>query len=233
MARFQTEGIAACRVRHPNAVEVYASGFSQGVPYLVMELLTGETLWALLAREAKLPVPRAVEVATPVASALTAAHAARVIHRDVKPDNIFLHHGAEGEVVKVVDFGIARLVDEARPPALANITRAGETIGTPEYMAPERLLGGTYDASADVYALGVVLFRMLTGEKLFDQQETYDGAEMVRLHLTSRPRDLARLAPKVPGSLAELVTSMLAKDPTARPTSREVTEALALLQDQA
>lgn len=226
-ARFRLEGVAACRVRHPNAVDVYATGFSQGVPYLVMELLQGESLWELQERTPKPGLQRSVGIAHQVADALTAAHAAGVIHRDVKPDNIFLHRGPDGEIVKVVDFGIAKLVHESGGVIPTQITRTGETIGTPEYMAPERFLGEPYDASADVYALGVVLFRMLSGERLFEEQKQFDLLETLRLHLSATPRHLAAVAPEVPAGLTSLVMRMLAKDPAERPTSREAASALA------
>lgn len=225
LARFRVEGIAACRVRHPNAVEVFASGYSQGVAYLAMELLRGYTLSWLMREHGALPVARATSIALQVCDALTAAHAARVIHRDITPANVFVHQTPEGEIVKVLDFGIARLVDDAKPSGEV-LTRAGELVGTPEYMPPERLLGGTYDASADVYSVGVLLYRMLSGERLFEEQTSYDMAEAIRLHLSSAPRPLLEVAPGVPAAIAELTMRMLAKDPAARPTSREAAEEL-------
>ncbi len=227
LARFRREGIASCRVRHASAVEVFAAGYWQGVPYLVMELLDGETLAARLGRERKLPPREAAAIAGPVAAALDAAHAARVVHRDVKPDNVFLHRSPAGPVVKVLDFGIARLLDDEDG---APVTRTGHLVGTPEYMAPEQLMGEAPDASADVYALGVVLFRMLTGEQVFEQQERFDLAETVLLHLTSRPRDLASLAPGLDAGLAALVGRMLARRPSTRPSAREVADQLAAFE---
>ena len=226
LRRFQTEGIAACRVKHRNAVEVLAAGFSQGLAYLVMELLEGRTLSELMKQLPVVPVERTLTIAMQIADALTAAHAARVIHRDITPGNVFLHRDADGEVVKVLDFGIARLVDEAAPAVLAGTTGTGEMVGTPEYMAPERLLAGTYDASADVYSLGVILYRMLTGKRLFQSQSRLDLVEAIQLHLNASVRPLASLAPEVPEAVAELVMSALAKEPAERPTSREMAERL-------
>jgi CheY-like chemotaxis protein len=226
LRRFQTEGIAACRVRHRNAVDVLAAGFSQGLAYLVMELLQGRMLSELMKAQPVVPVDRTLTIGVQIADALTAAHAARVIHRDVTPRNIFLHREGDEEVVKVLDFGIARLVDDSGPAMLSGTTGTGELVGTPEYMPPERLLGGTYDASADVYSLGVILYRMLTGKRLFQGQNRLDLIEAIQLHLSASPRPLATLAPEVPEAVAELVMSALAKDPEERPTSREVAERL-------
>ncbi|HKR65834.1 MAG TPA: response regulator [Thermoanaerobaculia bacterium] len=223
--RFETEGIAASRVRHMNAVEIFAAGHAQGISYLVMELLRGYSLRWLMQEHGRIEASRAASIAVQICDALTAAHAARVIHRDITPANVFLHRTPDGEIVKVLDFGIARLVDEATPRG-EGLTAIGQVIGTPEYMSPERLLGGTYDASADVYAVGVLLYRMLSGGRLFETQSSLDIAESVRLHLTSAPRSLGEVAPDVPAALADLAMRMLAKDPTLRPTSREAAEEL-------
>lgn len=224
LERFRTEGIAACRVRHRNAVEILAAGTARGLAYLVMELLEGSTLASLM-KEGPIPAPRAIDIAVQVADALTAAHAARVIHRDITPGNIFLQRSAEGDIVKVLDFGIARLVDEDAPP-IGSTSTSSELVGTPEYMPPERLLGHTYDASSDIYSLGVVLFRMLTAEPVFEGQTRFDLPEAIRLHLVSAPRHLADVAPHLPTELCKLVDEMLAKEPAERPTSREVGERL-------
>lgn len=223
LQRFRREGIAASRVKHPNAIEVFAAGYSQGVAYLVMELLRGYTLRWLMDEHDRLETTRAASIAAQVCDALTAAHAAGVIHRDVTPANVFVHRTPEGEVVKVLDFGIARLVGEAAAPG---VTRAGDLIGTPEFMPPERLLGGPYDASSDIYSVGVLLYRMLSGQPLFAEQKEFDFPETMRLHITGTPRSLDGVAPDVPAKLAALTMRMLAKDPAERPTSREAAEAL-------
>ncbi|HEX2879041.1 MAG TPA: protein kinase, partial [Polyangiaceae bacterium] len=167
--RFRQEGVSACRVRHPNAVVVLDAGTtSSGVPYLVMELLEGNSLADELAQKGAMRLRRAVELIDPVCNALREAHASGIIHRDIKPANILLSRDPTGaEVVKVLDFGIAKFIDSQA----SNNNTMNQAAGTPRYMAPERLLGEHSDAKADVYSVGVTVFEMLSGTVPFPKIE--------------------------------------------------------------
>ncbi len=228
LIRFKREGIAACRITHPNAVEVIDFGVSSnGIAYLVMELLSGRTLNTLLDEQRVLPLSRCAEIAVPICEALAAAHAAGIVHRDIKPHNIFLHTAGGREVVKVVDFGIAKLMDQpAFDPEATGSTQRGLLIGTPEYMAPERLLGQPYDERSDIYSVGVLLYLMLSGVMPFEGPGAPTMMEMVRLHSTAHPRPLSESAPQVPLPLAAVVMDALSRDPAGRPTLGAIAEAL-------
>ena len=222
IARFRAEGIAACRVAHRNAVEVLHFGVSsEGIAYLVMELLNGRSVGSILRDTRSLPIAHARDIGASVCDALSAAHAAGIVHRDIKPDNIFLHDDGNGaEVVKVVDFGIAKLLD-VKPEDLADATQLGSVIGTPPYMAPERLMGRAYDERSDIYSVGVLLYLMMSGELPFAAANASLG-EMVKLHLTQTPRVLR----DVPQPIADVVMRMLAMDAGKRPGLREVRDVL-------
>jgi CheY-like chemotaxis protein len=225
MERFRLEGVSACRFGHPNAVSVYDFAVSsKGIAYLVMELLDGRTLADEIAEVRTVSVARAVEVVRPICGALAAAHAAGVIHRDVKPENVFLHRAGGREVVKVVDFGVAKLV-ATTPPTASQQTSVNRFVGTPAYIAPERLLERPYDGLADVYSIGVMLYRMLSGRLPFGKDDAL--AALVVASLRDEPEPLARHAPGVPPRLAALVMGALAKDPAARPTAEELERELA------
>jgi CheY-like chemotaxis protein len=219
LARFRLEGIAACRFNHPNAVDVIDFGVSSnGIAYLVMELLHGRTLSEMLHEEHVLPVGRCAEIIGPVCDALAAAHAAGIVHRDIKPQNIYLHRAAGQEVVKVVDFGIAKLVDVEEPERAPGLTQTGTLIGTPEYMAPERLLCRPYDDRSDIYSVGVMLYLMLSGEMPFRPETPPTMIDMIQLHMNGKPRHLRDIArPNVPAETIELVMATLDSDPAARP----------------
>jgi CheY-like chemotaxis protein len=222
LTRFRTEGIAACRISHPNAVEVLDFGVSSnGIAYLVMELLKGRTVGAILREVKLLPVARCADIIRPVCDVLVAAHAAGIVHRDIKPDNVFLHDRGDGEVVKVVDFGIAKLLDGAGVE-LPDATQLGSVIGTPSYMAPERLLGRNYDERSDIYSVGVLLYLMLTGELPFNEEIAPSLGEMMQMHLTKKPRPVRNVNPMVPEAIAEAVMGTLAIDPAHRPSLDEL-----------
>ena len=222
--RFRREGIAACRVRHPHAVAVLDFAVAGGVAYLVMELLEGHSLDVELAPATPLGVQRSVTIAVPVCEALAEAHRAGIVHRDVKPANIFLHRMGDVTVPKVLDFGIARILGGAAPRHA--LTLDGWIVGTPAYMAPERFESGACDGKADVYGLGVTLFQMLSGRLPF---EAVDGEPMAlaRKHLGELPPPLRALNPEVPLSLEEAVMRALAKQPPKRPSAAELAILLA------
>lgn len=231
MMRFRTEGIAACRVVHPNAVEVFDFGVSSdGIAYLVMELLSGNTVGSLLRTTAKLPVQRCADIVAPLCDVLGAAHSAGIVHRDVKPDNVFLHRGNGDEVVKVLDFGIAKLLDVNEVDPVEAATRFGAIVGTPSYIAPERLLGRPYDERADIYSTGVLLYTMLSGALPFGEPATPGIGEMVRLHVAEKPRPIRDVSDDVPEAVAAVVMRAIDSDPAQRPPLREIGEVLRVAQ---
>jgi CRP-like cAMP-binding protein len=219
IARFRIEGIAACRLNHPNAVEVIDFGVSStGVAYLVMELLRGYTLGYELRLHGKLSPERCVAVIGPVCAALAEAHGAGIVHRDIKPDNVFLHQTKRGEVVKVVDFGVAKLLDQVAIEGLDEVTQPGAFVGTPRYMAPELLLDLPFDGKADVYSVGVMLYHMLCGEWPFPRAS---GSLMsVLAQVGASPRALRQINPDLSESIERVVMEALAREPDARPNAK-------------
>jgi DNA-binding response OmpR family regulator len=227
LARFRREGISACRIRHPNAVGVTDFGVTPGgVAFLVMEFLEGRSLRDVLDEAGALAPRRSAEILIPVCSVLADAHAAGIVHRDIKPSNIFLQSTPRGDVPKVLDFGIAKLVRDAA--ASDQITLEGVILGTPIYMAPERFQPGRpYDGRSDVYSVGVMLYQMLSGRLPFVGPEK-DPLAVVRMHLTVPAPPILALRPDLPPTMAEVVMRTLQKDPEARPTAAELAQALAV-----
>ncbi|MBX7219554.1 MAG: protein kinase [Blastocatellia bacterium] len=220
--RFRLEGISAARLQHRNAIAVLDSGISSdGIAFLVMEYLHGRSLRDELRFHPVLPWRRCREVLTPVAQALVEAHRLGIIHRDIKPENIFLHQTPEGEIVKVVDFGIAKLIGEDSSQMAPQLTGTGVMIGTPLFMAPERLAGDPYDGQSDVYSLGVMLYHMLSGQ--FPLAVT--GGTMMHMaiaHLRGERIPLSRFNPKIPPELEAFVMRLLEPSPQNRPNMAEV-----------
>ena len=216
-ARYQREAISACRIDHPNAVKVMDLGATtSGTPFMVMELLKGQTLAQELQRAGRLSPARCGELLVPVCEVLGEAHGLGVIHRDIKPQNVFLHRARRGEVVKVLDFGIAKLLDESTQQKL---TMDG-ILGTPVYMAPERFNGEASGDRSDVYSLGVMLYEMLTGRRPFDSEGNL--FQLIVNHLNKHPRSLRDLQPDLPPEIDRLVLETLAKSPGERPTAADV-----------
>ena len=209
-ARFLREARALAQVNSPNVVAVYDAGEDAERPYLVMEFVEGTTLERELVGSGRVEPARAVAVATDIASGLAAAHERGIVHRDVKPSNVFL---TPTDVAKIGDFGIARL---ERPDATLTLT--GQTFGSPPYMAPEQATGGKVDARADLYSLGCVLFQMLVGRRPFSGD---DAVSLVYQHVHSTPPRVDSLVPTVPVELGALVAGLMAKDPGDRPASAE------------
>ncbi|MDN3358665.1 serine/threonine-protein kinase [Actinomadura sp. DC4] len=202
-ARFRREAQHAAGLSHPGVAQIfdYNEGRDGVAPYLVMEYVEGESLSAAIAREAPVDADIVVEVVVAAAAALAAAHAAGLVHRDVKPGNLLL--GRDGSI-KIVDFGIARAVD-AIP-----LTRTGMLMGTPLYLAPEQAIGRPATAASDLYALGIIAFEALTG------RPPYEGLATAVL-LAHRDAPLPPLPASVPSGLADLVRALTAKDPAMRP----------------
>ncbi|MGC0319251.1 serine/threonine-protein kinase [Kitasatospora acidiphila] len=206
--RFRREARVTARLQHPGITQVFDSGAQDGQLHLVMELLEGRDLRAVLrARESPLPVDQAVDLAAQVADALSYAHQADIVHRDIKPANLMLVAGGR---VKVCDFGLAGFVR-----ADSDLTREGDLMGTPAYMAPEQCLGQRVDGRADLYALGCVLFALLTGSPPFSAYGDYRAVMLAHLH--TPPPPLASRRPGLPDALQQLVSALLGKDPAARP----------------
>jgi len=216
--RFRTEAVITRKLQHPNAVRVDDFDTSEdGRPFIVMEYVEGDSLRQVLRREGTLPLQRALAITRQVASALAAAHALGIVHRDIKPDNILLTHGPDGgDFVKVLDFGIAKvregvlLEGEGYTP-----TQTGMVIGTPQYISPEQAIGkrgDEVDGRSDLYSLGVVLYEMVTGRLPFASTDTAMGMILHHLQTPPTPPDLARPDLQLPPALTELLMKTLCKE---------------------
>jgi serine/threonine-protein kinase len=208
-SRFFREARAAALLRHPNIVRILDVGIrDDGVPFLVLEFLFGESLGERLRRDGTLPPAVALPILRQAAAGLAAAHAGGVVHRDVKPDNVFLV-GEPGDpyLVKLVDFGLARFADES------GFTQSGTVVGTMEYMAPEQILTERPDARTDVYGLGVVMYRVLAGALPITGA---DEAELLARQLVEPPPPLAERDPALAGPLDQVVRTALRKRPDNR-----------------
>ncbi len=212
--RFLREAAAASKIDHPNVVKVTDYGAEGAVPYLVMELLRGEDLSTLLRRHRRgLPVTEAANILLAVCAAVFTAHQARVIHRDLKPRNIFLARTKMFEMgPKILDFGISKLEGDDGAP-LSSLTDPGYLLGTPHYLSPEQVAGRPADARSDQFALGVVLYECLTGQRPHHGYETAQVLARIRQGAVSPPR---RLRPDLPGSLEAAVLRAMALEPEAR-----------------
>jgi serine/threonine-protein kinase len=208
--RFEREARMASMIGHPSIVNIYASGQREedNAPYLVMEFLIGETVGDYLRREGKMPREIVVPALQQAASALAAAHRVGIIHRDIKPDNLFLL-GEPGDPyeLKIVDFGLSK-------EQSSNVTATGVVMGTPATMAPEQILGEGVDGRTDVYALGVVAFWMLAGKQPFD--DTDDEIATLAHHVWTPPPALSTVAPEVDPRLEVIVMRAIRKMPEDR-----------------
>ncbi|MFT3926208.1 MAG: protein kinase [Myxococcales bacterium] len=215
-ARFLREAQAAARIDHPNVVNVFDVGRHDDTLFLVMELLQGETLAARIDRGPQDPTGF-IQLMLPALRGVHAAHRSGVTHRDLKPDNIFLCRGPDGEVreAKVLDFGISKIGEElAGGHSRKQLTLDGAVFGTPQYMAPEQIRSARLaDARSDVYALGVIFYRALSGEFPFDS-ETLPGLAL-RI-VEGNPVPLQELCPELDPQIAEIVTKAMALDPKER-----------------
>src|SRR5262245_54879022 len=210
--RFIREARAASALNHPHIVTIYDIGSSEGVDFIVMEYVEGHPLDTLIP-VGGLAIHHVVDYALQIADALGAAHRAGIVHRDLKPANVLVSGGGR---IRVLDFGVAKLAGEVEREGHDGrpLTQAGMMIGTLSYMAPEQAAGDEVDHRADVFAFGILLYEMLTGELPFRAKTT---AAMVHALHFADPRPLTHLRPDVPPALAALVHEMLAKDPARRP----------------
>jgi serine/threonine protein kinase/tetratricopeptide (TPR) repeat protein len=214
--RFSREARAAGRLQHTNAVSVTDFGRTQdGLVYIVMELLEGRSLRDLLAREAPLDNARAVSLMLQISAAVAAAHEAGIIHRDLKPGNIFVVQRKHAPpIIKVLDFGIAKLATEADGREVKNITQTGVMIGTPRYMSPEQCDGAELTPASDVYSLGVILYEMLAGTTPFSGPTPLAVALK---HSSEKPRPPREFVNTIPQALEDVVLRALEKKADDRP----------------
>ncbi len=213
VARFEQEARRSSQLRHPNTIRVFDFGRANtGELYIAMEFLSGSALGDVL-HEGPLNAKRVVHIGRQVLSALTEAHGQGLIHRDLKPDNVFLTQiGADSDFVKVLDFGIAKTVNQNT----AGITQTGMIVGTPSYMSPEQCMGKTIDARSDLYSVGCILYAMLTGRPPFYAE---DPIGYLYQHVHEAPVDVREAAGSsnpVPAGLAKLVHKLLSKEPSDR-----------------
>jgi tetratricopeptide (TPR) repeat protein/predicted Ser/Thr protein kinase len=217
--RFLREARAAAAVTHPHVATIYEVGEAEGVVFIAMELVEGETLRELQSGK-PLPVKQAVRIAGEVAEAIVAAHASGVIHRDLKPDNIIV--GTDGRA-KVLDFGLAKVMQETgadpdEPPSQAEtitgeLTRAGRVLGTASYMSPEQARGERVDARSDIFSFGVTLYEMVTGRPPFQGRTATDVLSAI---IRDPVQPASRINPEVPAELDRIIAACLEKDPAER-----------------
>ena len=213
IARFNREAANASRLNHPNVCGIYDFGETpEGLIYLAMEFVEGESLTSLIAKNGSLAAPRAAAIIHQAADALAVAHDYGIVHRDLKPDNIMIAKSRDGgDLVKVVDFGIAK----ASTSDAQKVTRTGLIVGTPEYMSPEQLAGDKLDGRSDIYSLGLVAFNCLTGRLPFPSES---AQEAMIMRLTDKPKTLAEMKPDVewPAELQAVMDKALAVDANDR-----------------
>ena len=215
-ARFLVEAQAAGQIRHPNVVEItdYAS-LPDGSAYMVMEYLEGQPLSRMIKLGGAIPAARAIHIVRDIASALQAAHDAGVVHRDLKPDNVFVLVGKDGrDHAKILDFGVAKVAGSAK------LTRTGMVFGTPHYMSPEQASGGEIDRRTDVYALGVIMYEMFTGRVPFEA-DTYMGVLTKHMFEAPVPPSQITGAARELGALEDVTLKALAKRPEERYASMD------------
>jgi serine/threonine protein kinase len=214
ISRFQTEARAAGILTHPNIVVVYDAGEEGGTFYITMELVEGRSLQSLIDEHQSFPLPRAVRIIEQASSALDYAHRHNIIHRDVKPANLMI---TSDDTVKVTDFGTAKILQ-------FNTAQTAAVIGTPSYMSPEQIKGKTVDGRSDIFALGVILYELVTGEKPFPGQNI---TTVIYKIVNEEPVPPREIDPSIHSGLCAVIARALAKDPTARfQTCGELLEAL-------
>ena len=223
VARFQREARTASVLKHPNIVQVYDYGQYDSNYYIVMELIEGTDLRSYLSSHTVLDVDRAIIIAHDIALGLGAAHRRSIVHRDVKPQNVLI--GVDGSI-KLTDFGIVSLYNDANAERL---TTSGMTLGTVQYFAPEQAQGEIVTPAADVYALGIVMYEMLTGNPPFDGNSPVVVAMQ---HIQDKPEPPRQLNPDIPESLEKIILRCLEKKPGARfPDGSQLARALEKLGD--
>jgi len=219
--RFKREARATASIDHPNAVKVFDFGVEENICYLVMEYLAGESLRKRLAKRKRLPFAELIVLVKQVCSVLEVMHRKGIVHRDLKPDNIFFHTQEDQEIVKVLDFGIAKIsgstLNEGR------LTTTGALLGTPHYMSPEQCQGMKLDGRSDLYAFGIIVYELISGRLPFEAENTLS---MLFKHVRDTPKPLNELVPEIPMAIVEVVMKTLEKNPKDRfQTAKEFEQA--------
>ncbi len=211
VARFKREGATLTTLRDPHTVTTYElAEDANGILFIVMELLAGETLFARYRARGRLPWREVTAIAREVCQSLAEAHALGIVHRDLKPGNIFLCARPDGgEVVKVLDFGIAKLLDDGGD----DLTKNNEVVGTFEYISPEQVKGSAYSGRSDIYTLAVVMYEMIVGERPF---ASVPGPALLVAILEDRPPLISTHLPDIPRELDRMIARCLEPDPAAR-----------------
>jgi len=222
VARFRREAEACSKLRSPHTVIIYDFDQTEdGVLYLAMELVNGQSLQEIQRAQGVIPAERCLRILDQVAEALGEAHAKGIVHRDMKPENIMVEQRDGEDFVKVLDFGIAKIVSGDANKGAPALTAIGQTVGTLEFMSPEQLRGKTLDGRSDIYALGMVAYEMLTGQLPFRKSKS--TTEVIQYHLQTPPPPPSTLNPDadVPVQVDELVQRMCAKTRDERYASAE------------
>lgn len=209
--RFASESRAAAAIDHPHIIPVFAAGESDGVLYIAMRYVEGRDLRTLLDRHGTLPVPQVVRIATQLASALDAAHAHGLVHRDVKPGNVLVAEGTDSEHpehVYLTDFGLTK-----KSSSLTGFTTVGQFVGTVDYVAPEQISGKPVDGRGDLYSLGCLVFELLTGSAPYQRE---NDLALLWAHLHEPAPLVSQARPGLPAALDAVLTTALAKEPGER-----------------
>ncbi|MDB4956869.1 MAG: serine/threonine protein kinase, partial [Myxococcales bacterium] len=230
VSRFVAEARAVNQIRNRHIIDIFSFGqLPDGRHYYVMEYLDGETLDALIERESKIAIAELLPILRGIAKALDAAHAKGIAHRDLKAENVFLGKDGDGVVVKLLDFGIAKLM--ASDEGLKHKTRTGVSIGTPYYMSPEQARGKEVDHRTDLYAFGVLVYLALTGTYPFDGD---DFMTILMAQCSEEPEPPSKRLPSLPASIDAVVLKLMQKDPADRPSDlKSAVRALEEAADQA
>lgn len=219
--RFEREAKASASLVHPNVVQVFRFGrLPDETPYLVMRFVKGRTMEERLAAEGRLPAALARKVLHNVTSALAAAHAQGIVHRDVRPANVLWDE--ESESAHLTDFGIAALLTTGGEEA-TRLTKTGQMVGDPRYLSPEQLLDHDLTELADMYAVGVLGYELFTGDGPYDAKT---NTQWITAHLTAEPRDLRQLRPDVAPEVADLLRRCLNREPNHRPSAADAARVL-------
>ncbi|MGQ9896244.1 MAG: protein kinase domain-containing protein [Acidobacteriota bacterium] len=232
LERFRREGLLVAQIRDPHVVEVLDAGVSgEGIAYLVMELLEGYALREEM-QGSRMTVERALRVCGAVCRGLAAAHRVGVVHRDVKPENVYVDWSdRKKEMLKVVDFGIATMMKQVSEAGLETLTGTGSVVGTPAYIAPERVVDGEYDGRADVYAVGVMLYEMVCGKLPFGERGE-SGIRVLLAHVHEAPVEPRKLVVGLDEEVSSYMLQLLAKETAERPTAAEAAVELERLADK-